>query len=212
MRYEIIQTKPYPATEFVFQNKEGIIGKAVKIYKKNVWSFEIELKQKQLQMIFANSSLPSLKTLFIKMLTFAPPKNNRYRLCIDGREQGEIFSRQGHSWLEINGCKYSTCMVGLGSEGIKCLVFDGFVDRKNRPTGKQIALIETPKSGERIDRFQVTALGDAEGFVALLFGLFWYSNAYDKSDACHEKGGFISWGEEKKLYDPAFKDSIVDEM
>lgn len=44
------------------------------------------------QMVFANSSLPSLKTMFIEMLTFSPPKNDLYRLCIDGKEQGETFS------------------------------------------------------------------------------------------------------------------------
>ena len=66
MRYEIIQTKSYPAAEFEIQNKEGNIGKAVKICEKKVWSFEIEFKQKNFQMVFANSSLPSLKTMFIE--------------------------------------------------------------------------------------------------------------------------------------------------
>lgn len=210
MRYEIIQTKSYLAAEFEIQNKEGNIGKAVKICEKKVWSFEIEFKQKNFQMVFANSSLPSLKTMFIEMLTFSQPKNDLHRLCIDGKEQGEIFRRWGHYWLELNGCKYSTCTVGFGSEGMKCLVFEGFVDRKDNPTGKQIALIETPNSGQRLDRYQVTARGDMVGLVALLFGLFWDNNAFHKSDTYYEKSYLVSWGKEKNLYDSSFKDSIID--
>ena len=93
---------------------------------------------------------------------------------------------------------------------MKCLVFEGFVDRKDNPTGKQITLIETPNSGQRLDRYQVTARGDMVGLVALLFGLFWDNNAFHKSDTYYEKSYLVSWGKEKNLYDSSFKDSIID--
>lgn len=71
-------------------------------------------------------------------------------------------------------------------------------------------MIETPNLGKRLERYQVTAQGDMAGFVALLFGVFWDRNAFHKSDTYYEKSFLISWGKEKKLYDPSFKDSIMD--
>ena len=99
---------------------------------------------------------------------------------------------------EINGRKYSTCTVGFGSEGMKCLVFEEFVDKKGNPTGKQIALIETQNSGQLLDRYQVTAQGDAAGLSALFFGLYWDNNLFHKSNAYYEKSYLVSWGKQNK--------------
>ena len=93
---------------------------------------------------------------------------------------------------------------------MNCRVFEGFVVKKVNPTGKQIALIETQNSGQLLDRYQVTAQGDAAGLIALFFGLYWDNNSFHKSDTYYEKSYLVSWGKAKQIYDPSFKDSIND--
>lgn len=206
MRYEIIQTKPYDTAEFEFQSKVGHIGKAVWTHKTKKWDdwlFEIEFQQGFYKMVFGEAD-HSLKS-FIKELLPTPPKSNPYQLYVNGVRVGEIFRRWGHYWMEIDGRKYSTCTVGFGSAGLKCLIFEGWFDRRKNPGGKQIALIETPNLGELLNHYEVFAEGNMAGLIALFFGLYWDINLSHYKKIYSE-----TWGEEMQLYDPAFKGRITD--
>lgn len=211
MKYEIIQTKPYPTAVFEIQSKAGNIGKAGMIHKTRKWEdwlFEIEFQESYYKMVFGKAD-HSFKA-FVKGLLPTLPKSNPYQLYMKGIRVGEIFQRWGHRWIEINGCKYSTCTVGFGSAGLKCLVFEGWFDRKDNPGGKQIALIETSNLGKRLDHYEVSAEGDMAGLVALFFGLYWDNTSFHKSATYYEKIYIESRGKEMQLYDPTFKDSVSD--
>lgn len=211
MKYEIIQTKPYPMAEFEIKSRAGNIGKAVKIHKTKKWTdwaFEIEFCGNDCQMVFGEEE--HLFMTLLKMRPWTPPENNPYRLYVNGIEAGKIYMHWGRDWMEINGRKYSTCTIGFGSAGLKCLVFEGWFDRRGNPGGKQIALIETPNLGKLLDQYEVSAEGDIAGLVALFFGLYWDTNSFHKSDTYYEKVYLETWGKEKQLYDPTFKNQIMD--
>ena len=107
-------------------------------------------------------------------------------------------------------CRYSACAIGFGSAGIKYPIFDGYLDRKYNPTGKQIALIETSNLGKLLDHYHVVSLDSTAGMVAMLFGLYIDYDAFYKSDRYSEKTYLESYGHWKQLYDPAFKEHIAD--
>ena len=152
----------------------------------------------------------SICSMIKNLFTFSPPRINSYQLVSKGKQCGEIFKCQGYYWLRLNECRYSACAVGFGSAGIKYPVFDGSLDKKYNPTGKQTALIETSNSGKLLDLYHVASLDSTAGVVAMLFGLYIDYDAFYKSDRYSEKTYLESYGHWKQLYDPAFKEHIAD--
>lgn len=209
MKYEIIQTAPYPTAEFTFQAKCGDIGAAKWICDKKTWEIEIQFNGMPLQMIYDRKN-ESICSMIKELFTFSPPKINSYQLVSKGKQCGEIFKCRGYYWLQLNECRYSACAIGFGSAGIKYPVFDGYLDRKYNPTGKQIALIETSNSGKLLDHYHVVSLDSTAGVVAMLFGVYIDYDAFYKSDRYSEKTYLESYGKWKQMYDPAFKNQIVD--
>lgn len=212
MKYEIIQTKPYPTAEFEIQSKAGNVGKVAKIHKTKKWTdwvFEIEFQQKHYKMVLGEAD-HSLKAFVKDLLLPTLPKSNPYQLYENGIWVGEIFQRWGHRYLELNSYKYSTYDVGFGPAGQKCLVFEGWFDRRDNPGGKQIALIDTMNLGKLLARYEVAAEGDMAGIVALFLGL------HQDNFSVHQNGDYPkrlylkSWGTALQLYDPSFKDSVSD--
>jgi len=110
----------------------------------------------------------------------------------------------------MNGYRYSACAIGFDSAGIKYPVFDGYLDRKYNPTGKQIALIKTPNLGKHLDNYHIVSLDNTAGIVAMLFGLHIDCDAFFKTDSYVEKTYLESYGHWKQLYDPTFKERVAD--
>lgn len=104
MKYEIIQTVPYPDAKFTLRTSCGEVGTAIKICKNNALWYEIKFYNMPYQMIY-NEPVLSISKVIKQTLTFAPPKINPYQLVANGNEQGVIFKRWGHYWLQINGYK-----------------------------------------------------------------------------------------------------------
>lgn len=209
MKYEIIQTAPYPTAEFTFQRKSGDIGTAKWTCDKKTWKVEIRFDGISIQMIYDKRN-DSICSMIKDLFTFSPPRINSYQLVSKGKQCGEIFKCQGYYWLRLNECRYSACAIGFGSAGIKYPVFDGSLDKKYNPTGKQTALIETSNSGKLLDLYHVASLDSTAGVVAMLFGLYIDYDAFYKSDRYSEKTYLESYGHWKQLYDPAFKEHIAD--
>lgn len=209
MKYEIIQTAPYPSVEFVFRAKYGDIGAAKEAYSKKASTIEIQFNGTSLQMVYDKRN-DSIRSMIKDIVTFSAPKNNMYQIISDGKQCGEIFKSQGYYWLQMNGYRYSACAIGFGSAGIKYPVFDGYLDRKYNPTGKQIALIETPNLGKLLDNYHVVSLDNTAGIVAMLFGLHIDCDAFFKTDRYVEKTYLESYGHWKQLYDPTFKEKTID--
>lgn len=209
MRYEVIQTIPYPTAEFAIKSKAGNISKAAFIRKGEKWLFEMEFQQSKYKMVYGKAD-HSFKAFLKEQLPWTPPIHNPYQLYANGSRVGEVFHRWGHRLMEIDGRKYSTHTVGFGPAGLKCLVFEGWFDQKDNPGGKQIALIETPNLGELLDRYEVSADGDMAAIVALFFCLYWDNSSFHKSDTHYEKTTLKSWGKALELYDPTFKGRITD--
>lgn len=209
MKYEIIQMAPYPTAEFICQTKCGDIGTAKWIGNKKTWKIEIQFSDISLQMIYDKRN-ESVCSMIKDLFTFSPPKINLYQLISNGKQCGEIFKCQGYYWLQLNECRYSACAIGFGSTGIKYPIFDGCLDRKYNPTGKQIALIETSNLGKLLDHYYVVSLDSRAGMVAMLFGLYIDYDAFYKSDRYSEKTYLESYGHWKQLYDPSFKEHIAN--
>ncbi len=181
MKYEIIQTAPYPTAGFTFQRKSGDIGTAKWTCDKKTWKVEIQFDGISIQMIYDKRN-DSICSMIKDLFTFSPPRINSYQLVSKGKQCGEIFKCQGYYWLRLNECRYSACAIGFGSAGIKYPVFDGSLDKKYNPTGKQTALIETSNSGKLLDLYHVASLDSTAGVVAMLFGLYIDYDAFYKSD------------------------------
>lgn len=209
MKYEIIQTSPYPTAEFIFQTKCGDIGTAKRTCDKKILEIDIRFNGMSLQMIYDKRN-ESICSMIKELFTFCPPKINSYQLVFNEKQCGAIFKCRGYYWLQIDERKYSACAIGFGSAGIKYPVFDGYLDKKYNPIGKQIALIETSNSGKLLDCYQVVSLDRMAGLVAMLFGLYLDYDAFYKSDRYFEKTYLESYGNWKKLYDPTFKEKIID--
>lgn len=210
MRYEIIQTQPYKDAVFVMRKSSGEdIGKAVRVQKRNngFIGFELEFLNHHIRMKYMNS----LWFRWINGLKFWSPLGNA--ICYffqDDIKYGKLCKYSNGTYeMQINGQVYTMCTVGFGSEGIKFPIFEGeFKDIATR--GKQIALIETPNLAQKLNNYQVTALGEWEGLVAALYGIYVDDVTFSISDSYYRKTYLDTFNKQNSLYDPAFKGQIVD--
>lgn len=210
MRYEIIQTQPYKDAVFTIRKSNGDdIGKAVQVQKRNngYTGFELEFLDYQIRMKYMGSLLFEWK----KRLKFWTPLSYAtYYLFQNGIKYGELCKYPNRTYLmQINGQVYTMCTVGFGSEGIKFPIFEG--EFKNTVTrGKQIALIETPNLAQKLNNYQVTALGEWEGLVAALYGIYVDDVTFSINDSYYRKTYLKTFNVQNSLYDPTFKGRIVD--
>lgn len=134
-----------------------------------------------------------------------------YQLFRNGELCGQIFlrtstggllSRFTYFGMQLDECQYAMYPVGLGKEGIKYPIYTG---------EKQIALIEKAAVvHDNLDCYQVTALGEKEGSVAALFGLYLdarsFANRGEIVKSSIEKTYYLTTNKRlKAMYDPAFK-------
>ena len=214
MRYEIIQTQPYKDALFMLQKSSGEdIGTAVRIKKRNNGfnGFEVEFLDYHIRMKFMGSLWFRWKNRLKNRIKFWSPSGNA--ICYffqNGIKYGELCKYSNGTYLmRLNGQTYTMCTVGFGKEGIKFPVFEG--EFKNVATqGKQIALIETPNLGLKTNNYQVAALGEWEGLVAALYGIYVDYVTFSISDSYYRKTYLETFDRQNSLYDPAFKGQIVD--
>lgn len=204
MRYEIIQICPYPDASFEMRRTGEIIGNAIRIPKKRQpHNYEINFLGKNIRMTMNTH-------LFTEgMLPWKKPKSNPYFLFQGNEKCGELYHCH-YNMLEMNRCTYTMRSIDIDS-AIKIPIWEGEF-KKEKPTGKQIALIETTSRDQELHHYQVTALGEKEGMIASLFCTY--------SDICYYNLNSIykitckTWGETRRrelmLYDPTFKDRIID--
>lgn len=193
----------------MLQTKYSDIGTAKWACNRKTQKIEIQFNGIPLQMIYDKRN-ESICSMIKDLVAFSPPKINSYQLISKGKQCGEIFKCEGYYRLQLNEYRYSACAIGFGSEGIKYPVFDGYLDKKYSPIGKQIALIETSNLGQLLDHYHVVSLDSTAGVIAMLFGLYIDYDAFYKSDRYSEKTYLESYGHWKQLYDPAFKEKIID--
>jgi len=210
MRYEIIQTQPHKDAVFVMRRSSGKdIGMAMQIQKRNNGfdGFELEFLDNHIRMKY----MGSLWFMWKRRLKFWTPSGNAtYYLFQDGIKCGELCKYSNGTYLmQLNGRVYTMCTVGFGGDGIKFPVFEGKF--KNATTrGKQVALIETPNLAQKLNNYQVTALGEWEGLVAALYGVYVDDVTFSISDSYYRKTYLETFNIQNSLYDPTFKEQIVD--
>lgn len=207
MQYEIVQTQPHNEAVFVMRKSSGEgIGRAVRTYKRNK-GFELDFLDYHIRM----KSMGSLWFRWKKRLKFWTPSGSAtYYLFQDGSKCGELCKYSNGTYvMQMNGQVYSMRTVGFGKEGMKFPVFEG--EFKNGATrGKQIALIETPNLAQKLNNYQVTALGEWAGLVAALCGIYVDYVTFSISDSYYRKTYLKTFDVQSSLYDPAFKSQIVD--
>ena len=214
MRYEIIQTQPYKDAVFVMQKSGGEdIGKAVRVQKRNngFSGFEFEFLDYRIRMKYMTSLWFRWTNRLKNRLKFWSPSGNA--ICYffqDDIKYGELRKYSNGTYvMQINSQVYTMCTVGFGSEGIKFPIFEG--EFKNAATrGKQIALIETPNLAQKLNNYQVTALGEREGLVAALYGIYVDYVTFSINDSYYRKTYLETFNVQNSLYDPFFKEHIVD--
>ena len=210
MRYEIIQTQPYKEAVFAIRKSSGEnIGNAVRLQKGNngFTGFEVEFLDYHIRMKY----MTSLWFRWINGLKFWSPLGNA--ICYffqDDIKCGELCKYSNGTYvMQINGQVYTMGTVGFGSEGIKFLVFEGEF-KKTATRGKQIALIETPNLAQKLNNYEITALGEWEGLVAALYGIYVDYVTFSINDSHYRKTYLDTFNKQNSLYDPAFKGQIVD--
>lgn len=204
MKYEIIQTRSYPNAVFEMRRHGEIIGDAVRIpQKREPNNCEITFLGQHIRM--------TMNTHFTleDLLPWGKPKSNQYFLFQRNKKCGEIYRFHYHM-LELDGCTYTSQSIDFGTAK-KIPIWEGAF-KKEKPTGKQIALIETTSLDQELHHYHVTALEEKEGFIASLFCIY--------RDVCFYNRNSIwkitceTWGETRRrelmLYDSTFKDSISD--
>ena len=202
MKYEIIQICPYPDVSFEMRRNGEIIGNAVRFPKKRQpHNYEIDFLGKNIRMTM-NTHL-----FTVDMLPWRKPKSNLYFLFQDAKKCGELYHFHNHM-LELYGCTYTMRSIDFGTV-TKIPIWEGEF-KKEKPTGKQIALIETTSQNQELHHYQVTALEEKAGLIALLLCIY--------RDVCFYNRNSIwkitceTWGEtrsrELMLYDPTFKEHI----
>ena len=210
MRYEIIQTQPYKEAVFAIRKSSGEnIGNAVRLQKGNngFSGFEVEFLAYHIRMKY----MTSLWFRWKNGLKFWRPLGNT--ICYffqDDIKCGELCKYSNGTYvMQINGQVYTMGTVGFGSEGIKFPVFEGeFKETATR--GKQIALIETPNLAQKLNNYEITALGEWEGLVAALYGIYVDYVTFSINDSYYRKTYLDTFNKQNSLYDPAFKGQIVD--
>lgn len=210
MRYEIIQTQPYKEAVFAIRKSSGEnIGNAVRLQKGNngFSGFEVEFLAYHIRMKY----MTSLWFRWKNGLKFWRPLGNT--ICYffqDDIKCGELCKYSNGTYvMQINGQVYTMGTVGFGSEGIKFPVFEGeFKETATR--GKQIALIETPNLAQKLNNYEITALGEWEGLVAVLYGIYVDYVTFSINDSHYRKTYLDTFNKQNSLYDPAFKGQIVD--
>lgn len=210
MRYEIIQTQPHKDAVFVMRKGNGNdVGKAMQTQKRNngFEGFELEFLDYHISMKYMGSLWFRWKE---RLKFWTPSGNATYYLFQNGVKCGELRKYSNGTYLmQLNGQVYTMCTVGFGNEGMKFPVFEGKF--KNAATrGKQIALIETQNLAQRLNNYQVTALGEWEGLVAALYGVYVDDVTFSISDSYYRRTYLDTSNKQNSLYDPAFKGQIVD--
>lgn len=204
MKYEIIQTSPYPNAIFEMSRGGEIIGNALRIpQKREPNNCEITFLGQNIRMTMNNHfTLDDL-------LPWGKPKSNQYFLFQSNKKCGELYHFHYHM-LELDGCTYTSQSIDFGY-AIKIPIFEGEF-KKEKPTGKQIALIETTSRDQELHHYQVTALEEKEGLIALLFCIYYDVCFYNRNSIW--KITCETWGETRRkelmLYDPTFKEHIAD--
>lgn len=210
MQYEIIQTQPYKDAVFTIRKCSGEeIGRAVRARKRNhgFTGFELEFLDYRIRMKYMNS----LWFRWKNGLRFWRPAGRAIcYLFQDDVKCGELCKYSNGPYLmRLNGRVYTMCTVGFGREGIKFPVFEGeFKDAAER--GKQIALIETPNLAQKLNNYQVTALGEWEGLAAALYGIYADDVTFSIKGSYYRKTYLKTFNIQNSLYDPAFKGRIAD--
>jgi len=146
--------------------------------------------------------------MFKELFGLQRMKKNPYCLLRNGKAFGELFIYDNYS-MQIDGCRYTMATIGFGANGIKCPIFEGEFD-KGCPTGKQIALIEVPNLGKLLDTYQIVALGKREGLIAACFCIYFDNSCFYKSKTYYKKIYFETCGAKTYLYDPSFKEQVID--
>lgn len=214
MRYEIIQTQPHIDAVFVMQKSNGDdIGKAVQIQKRSngFKGFELEFLDYHIRMKYMGSLWFRWKNRLKNRLKFWSPSGNATCYFFQNDIKcGELCKYSNGTYvMQLNGQVYTMCTVGFGKEGIKFPVFEG--EFKNAAMrGKQIALIETPNLAQKLNNYQVTALGEWEGLVAALYGIYVDDVTFSISDSYYRRTYLDTFNKQNSLYDPAFKGQITD--
>ena len=210
MRYEIIQTKPYKNAAFLIHKNDGrSVGKIKQTHQKNdrFNGFEFEFLDYCIQM----KSVDSIGLKLKKALKFwVPIGQASYYLFQNGIKCGELskYSNGIYSLL-LDGKIYTMCIVGFGNNGIKFPIFEGKFENAGLG-GKQIALIETLNLAQKLNKYQVTALGEWEGWIAALYGIYVDAVTFSINDSHYRKKHLETFNRQNSLYDPAFKEQIVD--
>lgn len=214
MRYEIIQTQPYKNAVFTIRKSNGDdIGKAVQVQKRNngFSGFELEFLDYRIRMKYMNSLWFRWTNRLKNRLKFWSPSGNA--ICYffqDDIKYGELCKYSNGTYvMQMNGQVYTMGTVGFGSEGIKFPVFEGEF-KKTATRGKQIALIETPNLAQKLNNYEITTLGEWEGLVAALYGIYVDYVTFSINDSYYRKTYLETFNVQNSLYDPAFKGQIVD--
>ena len=142
MKYEIIQTSPYPNVSFDVRRAEEIIGNAIRSPKKRQYhNYAIHFLGKDFRMTMA--PFFTLEDL----LPWGKSKSDLYLLFQGNEKCGELYYWH-NCMLELDGCTYTSRSIDFGSV-IKIPIWEGEF-KKERPTGKQIALIETTSLNQEL--------------------------------------------------------------
>ena len=203
MKYEIIQICPYPNVSFEMKRNGEIIGNAVRLPKKRQpHNYEINFLGKNIRMTM------DTHLFTVDMLPWRKPKSDLYFLFQNAKKCGELYHFHNHM-LELYGCTYTMRSIDFGT-AIKIHIWEGEF-KKEKPTGKQTALIETTSQNQELHHYQVTALEEKAGLIASLFCIY--------SDVCFYNRNSIwkvtceTWGETRRrelmLYDSTFKEHLA---
>lgn len=204
MKYEIIQMVPYPNVTFEVKRFEEIIGNATRNpLRRKAENYEINFLGKNIRMTM-NTHL-----FTVDMLPWRKPKSNLYFLFQDTKKCGELYHFHNYM-LELYGCTYTMRSIDFGTE-TKIPIWEGEF-KKEKPTGKQIALIETSSQNQELHHYQVAAFEEKAGLIALLLCIYCDVCFYNRNGIW--KITCETWGEARRrelmLYDPTFKEHIAD--
>ena len=204
MKYGIIQTTPYPNVSFEVRRSEKIIGRVIRTpQKRQPHNYELNFLGKNIR-ITMNTHL-----FTEDLLPWKKPKSDPYLLFQGSEKCGELYHCH-YNMLELDGCTYTMRSIDVDST-IKIPIWEGEF-KKEKPTGKQLALIEIPSQDQTLHHQKVIALGEEEGLVALLLCVYFNNCRHNRNRIM--KVTCALWEETQRkelmLYDPTFKERVAD--